>query len=386
MHDLIADGNSIILVDHDTQILSEADWLIEMGPEAGAGGGYVITQGTIPQVIAKKESMIGPFLAQTADMSIRKPIAREEIFALGKLHLSTDAIHTVKPLEIDIPKGRLTVVTGVSGSGKTTLALHILAQAQKLGFAEEDPSLDVNGWDAAHKALILAMLAYGTTISPDKIYVRGIENITSRDFEFAKKLGYTIKLLVVIRYHEGQEDALELRVQPCFVHDWHILASVNGVFNAISVNGDIVGETLFYGRGAGKNPTASAVISDIITAMRESRYPEYHTGFNPYAKACGIMHINDTVTPYYVRFQVADQPGVIAEIARILATFGIGISATSSAPSHIDEGGAPWNDLVFILHSCPWGQLQKALEEITRISCVAAEPRVLRIEHLLPQS
>lgn len=261
-----------------------------------------------------------------------------------------------------------------------------LAQAQKLGFAEEDPSLDVNGWDAAHKALILAMLAYGTTISPDKIYVRGIENITSRDFEFAKKLGYTIKLLVVIRYHEEQKDALELRVQPCFVHDWHILASVNGVFNAISVNGDIVGETLFYGRGAGKNPTASAVISDIITAMRESRYPEYHTGFNPYAKACGIMHINDTVTPYYVRFQVADQPGVIAEIARILATFGIGISATSSAPSHIDEGGAPWNDLVFILHSCPWGQLQKALEEITRISCVAAEPRVLRIEHLLPQS
>lgn len=109
MHDLIADGNSIILVDHDTQILSEADWLIEMGPEAGAGGGYVITQGTIPQVIAKKESMIGPFLAQTADMRIRKPIAREEIFALGKLHLSTDAIHTVKPLEIDIPKGRLTV-------------------------------------------------------------------------------------------------------------------------------------------------------------------------------------------------------------------------------------------------------------------------------------
>ena len=126
MHDLIADGNSIILVDHDTQILSEADWLIEMGPEAGAGGGYVITQGTIPQVIAKKESMIGPFLAQTADMRIRKPITREEIFAPGKLHLSTDAIHTVKPLEIDIPKGRLTVVTGVSGSGKTTMVLESL--------------------------------------------------------------------------------------------------------------------------------------------------------------------------------------------------------------------------------------------------------------------
>ena len=258
-----------------------------------------------------------------------------------------------------------------------------LVQAQKLGFAEEDPSLDVNGWDAAHKALILATLAYG---SPDKIYVSGIENITSRDFEFAKKLGYTIKLLVVIRYHENQEDALELRVQPCFVHDWHILASVNGVFNAISVNGDIVGATLFYGRGAGKNPTASAVIRDVITAMRESRYPEFHTGFTPYAKSCGVMHINDTTTPYYVRFQVADQPGVIAEIARILATFGIGISATSSAPSHIDEDGVAWNDLVFILHTCPWGQLQMALEEIAQISFVAPEARVLRIEHLLPQS
>ena len=126
MHDLIADGNSIILVDHDTQILSEADWLIEMGPEAGAGGGYVITQGSIPQVIAQKESMIGSFLAGTANMRIRKPIAREDIFALGKLHLSTDAIHTVKPLEIDIPKGRLTVVTGVSGSGKTTMVLESL--------------------------------------------------------------------------------------------------------------------------------------------------------------------------------------------------------------------------------------------------------------------
>ena len=125
MHDLIADGNSIILVDHDTQILSEADWLIEMGPEAGAGGGYVITQGTIPQVIAKKVHDRS-FLAQTADMRIRKPITREEIFAPGKLHLSTDAIHTVKPLEIDIPKGRLTVVTGVSGSGKTTMVLESL--------------------------------------------------------------------------------------------------------------------------------------------------------------------------------------------------------------------------------------------------------------------
>ncbi len=285
------------------------------------------------------------------------------------------------------------IINGTSNYILSAMAEHgadyqdALLQAQKLGFAELDPSLDVNGWDAAHKALILATLAYGTTISPDKIYVSGIENITNRDFEFAKKLGYTIKLLVVIRYHEDEEEgAVELRVQPCFVHDWHILASVSGVFNAIAVTGDIVGETLFYGRGAGKNPTASAVISDIITAMRESLAPEYHTGFIPYAKSCAVMNINDTVTPYYVRFQVADRPGVIAEIARVLAVFGIGISATSSAHGFVDEDGVPWNDLVFILHACPWGQLQMALEEAACITDVSSAPSVIRIEHLIPES
>ena len=126
MHDLVADGNSVLLVDHDTQILSESDWIIEMGPEAGAGGGYVIAQGEILQIIANPDSMIGPFLAQKADMRVRKQARAEEMFDFGALHLSTDAIHTVRPLEVDIPKGRLTVVTGVSGSGKTTMVLESL--------------------------------------------------------------------------------------------------------------------------------------------------------------------------------------------------------------------------------------------------------------------
>lgn len=128
MHDLVADGNSVLLVDHDTQILSESDWIIEMGPEAGAGGGYVIAQGDIPQIIANPDSMIGPFLARKADMDmrVREQARAEEKFDFGTLHLSTDAIHTVKPLEVDIPKGRLTVVTGVSGSGKTTMVLESL--------------------------------------------------------------------------------------------------------------------------------------------------------------------------------------------------------------------------------------------------------------------
>ena len=126
MHDLIADGNSVLLVDHDTQILKESDWIIEMGPEAGAGGGHVIAQGTIPEIAENKASMIGPFLSGKADAKMRKQTAEQELFSMGIIHLSTDSIHTVKPLEVDIPKGRLTVVTGVSGSGKTTMVLESL--------------------------------------------------------------------------------------------------------------------------------------------------------------------------------------------------------------------------------------------------------------------
>ena len=126
MHDLIADGNLVLLVDHDTQILSEADWIVEMGPEAGNGGGYVIAEGTIPEITKNPASMIGPFLAQKTNLPVREQTHAENMFDLGVIHLSTNAIHTVKPLEVDIPKGRLTVVTGVSGSGKTTMVLESL--------------------------------------------------------------------------------------------------------------------------------------------------------------------------------------------------------------------------------------------------------------------
>ena len=129
MHDLVADGNSVILVDHDTQILKEADWIVEMGPEAGAGGGHVIAQGTIPAIEANPASQIGPFLSGTAETKLRNRAAKENLFANGKIRLSTDQIHTVKPLEVEIPKGRLTLVTGVSGSGKTTLVLESLVPA-----------------------------------------------------------------------------------------------------------------------------------------------------------------------------------------------------------------------------------------------------------------
>lgn len=254
-----------------------------------------------------------------------------------------------------------------------------LAQAQQLGFAEADPTLDINGCDAAHKALILAMLAYGTPLGPDKISTAGIERVESVDFRFAEQLGYAIKLLVVIKHHEDRE-MLELRVQPSFVPSSHLLAHVDGVFNAIAVKGDIVGETVFYGRGAGKNPTSSAVVADVVLAMRECRLPDYHTGFHPYTKKLDVLPMDETVTPCYVRFRVKDRPGVIAAIATMLSKYDIGISVTTATESVADENGVRWNDLVFVVHACRWGRLRYALRELADNDDIAPHPVVYRIE------
>ena len=253
-----------------------------------------------------------------------------------------------------------------------------LQQAQSLGYAEPDPLLDINGWDAAHKGLILAMLAYGAPLGSEAISVTGIEHIEPVDFSFARRLGYTIKLLVVIRYHE-RRNALELRVQPSFVPQQHLRSKVDGVFNAIAVCGDIVGETIFYGRGAGKNPTSSAVVGDVVLAMRECRLPGYHTGFLPYAEGVKALPVEATETSCYVRFRVKDCHGVIASIATIFSQHDIGIAATSSAEGEHD-GTEGWNHLVFMLHVCCWGQLQEALGDICKLPTVVGEPVVLRIE------
>ena len=160
------------------------------------------------------------------------------------------------------------------------------AEAQAAGFAEADPTLDINGWDAAHKAIILASLAYGFWVGTDKVYVEGIEKITAADIRFAKQLGYCIKLLAIIK--AGKRSEIEVRVHPTLIPRGHVLASVNGVFNAIAVHGDIVGETLFYGRGAGQDATSSAVISDLAEAAMARVCPR---GFLRVHAARALRHV-----------------------------------------------------------------------------------------------
>ena len=254
-----------------------------------------------------------------------------------------------------------------------------LQEAQDLGYAEADPALDVNGWDAAHKAILLATLAYGFPINPESIYVTGIEQVRPTDINFAKSLGYVIKLLAIVRERDG--GSVELRVQPSFISNKHILASVNGVFNAVSVNADAAGESLFYGAGAGQGPTASSVVADLVEAARAFTHTARHRGFLPYRETGTLVPIEDTTTAYYVRFDVTDRPGVVAEIATAIANYKIGISGTHS-PINSSNPDAEFVDMVFLLHSCPFGKLTKALAEIEALDCVNSQPVVFRIENL----
>src|SRR3954469_15698696 len=195
---------------------------------------------------------------------------------------------------------------------------NVLADAQRLGYAETEPSLDVDGDDAMHKIGILASLAHGFWVSPKEIYVEGVRRITAQDIQFAGQLGYTIKLLGIVKKTDGAP--IQVSVYPTLVPNTHVLASVNHVFNAILVRGDVVGDTLYYGRGAGQDATASAVLSDLADAALDlklgtkSRIPP----FVPHEREGAVLPIDEVVSRYYVRLSVTDRPGTMAKIATIL--------------------------------------------------------------------
>ncbi len=191
-----------------------------------------------------------------------------------------------------------------------------LAEAQAHGYAEADPTLDVNGWDAAHKAIILASLAYGRWVRPDSISVEGIEKVSAADIRFARQLGYRIKLIG--RITADAQGTISVGVHPTLIPQEHVLASVNGVFNAIAVKGDVVGDALFYGRGAGSGPTASAVLADIADAATAlvNRGTPRCSGFRAHGLYGKALSPDEVVSRYYLRLAVDDQPGVLGQVAR----------------------------------------------------------------------
>jgi homoserine dehydrogenase len=257
----------------------------------------------------------------------------------------------------------------------------VLAEAQRLGYAEADPTFDIEGIDAAHKLTLLASIAFGVPINFGAASTEGISRLTADDIRYAEQLGYRIKLLGITK---RRADGLELRVHPTLVPRERLIASVEGAMNAVLVKGDAVGVTLYYGKGAGAEPTASAVIADLVdvtrmhTADPENRVP--HLAFQPDAMAAvPWLGIEDTVTSYYFRMRVADQPGVLADIARILADGRISINAMfQREPSE----GENQTDIIMLTHTAVERDVNAAIRRIEALPTVLAPVIRLRLEEL----
>lgn len=260
----------------------------------------------------------------------------------------------------------------------------VLAEAQKKGYAEADASLDVDGLDAMHKAGILASLAHGFWVRPEWIHAEGIRKISRLDIEFAARLGYKIKLLASVcllssPVRSADCPQIQVSVCPALIPRSHVLASVRGVFNAVFVHGDVAGETLYYGRGAGQDATASAVLSDIASASLD--YGEHSIrrvpAFSLYASEGQVIPWEESVSEYYLRLTVVDKPGTMAQISNVLARRNIGISSIVQPEGH--EGASV--PLILMIHDAAAGEMIQALEEIRRLSVVKSPPKMIRAEH-----
>jgi homoserine dehydrogenase len=252
-----------------------------------------------------------------------------------------------------------------------------LKDAQQLGYAEANPSLDVDGFDAEHKIGILASLAHGFWVKPEKIHVEGIVSVGKTDIEFAGKLGYTIKLLGIVKLIEKR--GIQVSVSPTLVPNTHVLANVNQVFNAVFVRGDVVGDTLFYGRGAGKDATASAVLSDIADAALDLKHgtKQRIPPFVPHAVDGAVLPIDEVISRYYLRLSVVDKPGTLAQITSILAESNIGISSVIQPEGNEGDSVA----LILMTHEAPYGAMKKALDAIAKLPVIKSKPVMMRVEN-----
>jgi homoserine dehydrogenase len=261
-----------------------------------------------------------------------------------------------------------------------------LADAQRHGYAEADPTFDITGVDAAHKATIVSAIAFGVPVQFAKAYIEGIVDLQAADIAYAEQLGYRIKLLAITKRRDAGGSAvpgIELRVHPTLVPSKRLIANVEGAMNAVMVHGDAVGTTLYYGKGAGAEPTASAVIADLVdiarlaTADPDHRVP--HLAFQPAAmQDLAVLPIDDVVTSFYLRLQVADETGVLARITGILAEHGISIDALLQRPTEAgSHEGAARTDVIILTHETVEGRMTKAIAQMQALPTVLA--RIIRI-------
>lgn len=259
-----------------------------------------------------------------------------------------------------------------------------LKGAQELGYAEADPTFDIEGVDAAHKATIMSAIAFGVPVQFERAHVEGISKLSALDIRYAEELGYRIKLLGITR---RTPRGIELRVHPTLIPEKRLLANVEGAMNAVVVHGDAVGPTLYYGKGAGAEPTASAVVADLVdvtrlhTADPEHRVP--HLAFQPDSLSnTPLLPIEEVSSAYYLRLRVADETGVLAEITRILADSGISIDAMLQKESEQVDGAHRETDIILLTHVTLEKNVNAAIARIEALSTVASSVTKLRMEAL----
>ena len=264
-----------------------------------------------------------------------------------------------------------------------------LKDAQALGYAEADPTFDIEGVDAAHKVTLMSAIAFGIPVQFDKAYVEGISKLAAQDIKYAEQLGYRIKLLgITKRVTVNGKEGIELRVHPSLVPNKRLIANVEGAMNAVMAHGDAVGTTLYYGKGAGSEPTASAVIADLVditrlhTADPAHRVP--HLAFQPDAMSdLHIVPMSDIVTSYYLRLRVADEAGVLAKVTGILATAGISIDAVLQREAdEVGGEGSTQTDVIILTHDCVESKMNSALVQMQALSSVLAPITRIRKEEL----
>ncbi|EHK70918.1 MULTISPECIES: homoserine dehydrogenase [Pseudomonadaceae] len=355
-------------------------------------GGYTLARELVLRAIANGKHVV------TANKALIA-VHGNEIFAKAReqgVIVAFEAsvaggIPVIKALREGLAANRINWVAGIiNGTGNFILSEmrekgrtfpDVLAEAQALGYAEADPTFDVEGIDAAHKLTILASIAFGIPLQFDKAYTEGITRLTTADVGYAEALGYRIKHLGVAR---STDQGIELRVHPTLIPADRLIANVNGVMNAVMVNGDAVGSTLFYGAGAGQEPTASAVVADLVDVVRamtsdpENRVP--HLAFQPDALSDHpVLSIEACESAYYLRIQAKDHPGVLAQVASILSARGINIESIMQKEAEEHDGLVP---MILLTHRVTERHMVEAITALEALDDVVGDVVRIRVEHL----
>ncbi len=396
---MVADRNVEMarrIVNGDCEVVSDGDLLVN-NPDVDIVveliGGYGVAKDFVLKAIANGKHVV------TANKALLA-LHGNEIFEAAqnkKVIVAFEAavaggIPIIKALREGLTANRIEWIAGII-NGTTNFILSemrekgldfdtVLKEAQELGYAESDPTFDIEGFDAAHKATIMSALAFGIPVQFDKAYVEGITKLEAIDIKYAEQLGYRIKLLGITK---RMENGIELRVHPTLIPSKRLIANVEGAMNAVLVNSDAVGASLYYGKGAGSEPTASAVIADLVDIARlESVNPEHrvpHLAFQPDALAnTPILPMSEVTTSYYLRMQVKDQPGVLADITRILADLKISIDAfLQKEPME----GETLVDIIILTHLTQEKNMDAAIEKVENLSTVMGKVTKIRLEELM---